>query len=404
MDPNDRTDFSEAKPEGRGDLVLLVLCSLVALAVATAMVARLLARQSPPWLVGGAGLAVFPFLPLIWHGLAEGGTKNRPATLLNGKSRFALRTLAVALVILGVSMADLGPNQVVRNLSDLALRLRGKSGATSLPLPGTGSAHGLESFIPADATLVVGLAGSTAVAQLLAAHGVDTRDKLAALATCKIDFSNARVLIAARGRGTQMIVVRAPGITDERNLYCLVGVMGPDRLQIRSDGTGNAKTLEVSGFLSRPLTFQLLDQATAIATDAAWRATADQKLLAADGATAEGRLAQPLLRVERTAPLWVVSVDETPQGEWDLALDSRAEGDRFQIRGSATPPAGAGDRASISVTVPLAFARALPEGAVALGIRGVEAAIMATSAGQPPIVPSLAPPPPASPAQAAGAR
>jgi hypothetical protein len=340
----------------------------------------------------------------VWHGLAEVAGKDRSATFLSGQSRFALRTLAVALVVLGVSLGDLGPKQVVRNLSDLTGRVRGKLGKPApTPLPPTKAAtpHGLESFIPADATLVVGLAGSAAIEKLLAAHGMDTRDKLAALATCKIDFTNARVLLATRGRGTQMIVVRAPGIADERNLFCLVGVMGPGRLQIRADGTGDGRTLQVTGFLARTLAFRLLDQTTVIATDEAWRDTADQKLFSADATTVQGRLAQPLLRVDRTAPLWVASVDETPQGTWDLALEASQDDSGFKLQGSATPPSGEADRATISARVPLAFVRALPESAVALGIRGVVAAVISTSARQSP--PQAAPAAPAAAKTGTGA-
>jgi hypothetical protein len=130
---------------------------------------------------------------------------------------------------------------------------------------------------------------------------------------------------------------------------------------------------------------------TLIATDEDWQGTADQKLFADDLASARGRLALPLLRVERTTPLWVVSVDETGQGTWDLAVDSRQEGDLFKLQGSSTPPSGEGERAQFSVRVPLAFARALPESAVALGIRGVVAAVAATSALASPAQPLPAP-------------
>jgi hypothetical protein len=92
----------------------------------------------------------------------------------------------------------------------------------------------------------------------------------------------------------------------------------------------------------------------------------------------EDRWRPPLLRLDRTTPLWVVSVEETEQGTWDLAIDSREDGDLFKLQGSATPPSGEADRAQFSLRVPLAFARALPESAVALGIRGVVAAVAAT--------------------------
>ncbi|HEX7500491.1 MAG TPA: hypothetical protein VF524_09315 [Polyangia bacterium] len=404
MDPLDKSASSQP-PSGGGGTLLLV-CSVAALAIALLLCASLLAQQRPMWLAIGAGLAVFPFLPLLWHGLAEARDKDRGMASHTSRSRFGLRSLAVALVVLGVSLGDLGPKRVAQNLRALASRIRAKPaakpGLVPFPPPGAATSHGLESFIPADATLVVGLAGSTAMEQLLAAHGVDTRAKLAALATCKIDFTSARILVAGRGSGTHKIVVRAPGVADERNLYCLVGVMGPDYLQLRSDG--GATIVQVSGFRSRPLIFRLLDPTTLIATDEAWQDTADQKLFADDLATARGRLALPLLRVDRTTPLWVVSVDETPQGTWDLALDSRQEGNLFKLQGSSTPPSGEGDRAQISVRVPLAFARALPESTVALGIRGVVAAVAATGAWHSPAKTLPAPSKPTGSAMDGGTR
>jgi hypothetical protein len=372
MDPSDKNGLPPP-PSGGGGALLLV-CSLVALAAAVVLCAGLLAQHGSLWLAIGAGLAVFPFLPLLWHGVAEAGN-TAPA---RSRRRFALRSLALALLVLLVSLGDLGPKRVGQNLRALAARIRAKPAARpgTVPFPAQAKFHGLEPFIPADASLAVGLAGSAAVEQLLGAHGVDTRAKLAALATCKIDFTNARILVAARGRETHRIVVRASGIGDERNLYCLVGVLGQEHLQLRSDGT--SKSVQVTGLRARSLIFQLLDAMTLIATDEDWQTTAEQKLFADDLATARGFLAQPLLRVDRTTPLWVVSVDETGQGAWDLAIDSRQEGNLFKLQGSSTPPSGEGDRAQFSARVPLAFASALPESAVALGIRGVVAAVATT--------------------------
>jgi hypothetical protein len=411
MDPDDRTAPPPPEPGRAGTLWFPLVGSLVALALALVPLTSLLAQHAPIWLAVGAGLAVFPFLPLLWHGVAAVVGREGALPLLTTPSRFAVRSLAVALLVLGVSLGSLGPKRVGENLSDLVGRVRGKPAEKPAPPqpppPATPvasaqlAAHGLEPFLPADATLVVGLAGSAAMEQLLAAHGVDTREKLAALATCKIDFVNARVLVAARGSGAHMIVVRAPGITEERNLYCLVGVMGRERIEVRAESSGGTKTLHVTGFLSRPLAFRQLDQTTVVATDEAWLDSADNKLFV--NGTPSGRLALPLLRVDRTAPLWVASVDETPQGTWDLALDSRQEGNLFKLRGSATPPSGEGDRAEISLRVPLAFARALPESAVALGIRGVVAAVLATSASLPGGNLAPAPPTPTAPVPGAGA-
>jgi hypothetical protein len=383
----------------------MLACSVAALFAALVLSATLLAQQSSGWLVIGAGVAVFPALPLLWHGLADSGGRAGGSTL-TPRTRFAVRCLAVALLVFGVSLADLGPKRIGQNLRALASHVHGKSTSkpesVAFPAQAAAKHHGLESFIPADATLAVGLAGSTAMEQLLAAHGIDTREKLSALATCQIDFASARVLVAARG-GQHMIVLRAPGLGDERNLYCLVGLMGPQRLQVRPDDSGAGKVLQVNGFLSVPLLFRLLDATTIIATDASWRDTVDQKLFSADLTAATGRLALPLLRVDRTTPLWVVSVDETEQGVWDLAIDSRQDGTLFKLQGSSTPPSGPADRAEISLRVPLAFARALPESTVILGIRGMMAALVATG-GTPSPLKVLPLPPSAEAARDAGAR
>jgi hypothetical protein len=408
MDNVDGKNSSQQGSPNPGTLWFVLACLAVTMAIAVVPSAGLFAQQGPPWLAVAVGLAVFPVLPLLWHGLAELRSREGSTPWLSPKTRFGLRSLAVALVVLGVSFVDLGPKQVVQNLRNLAGRIYSRPEPQPAPTPPPAKEapkqvtfYGLEPFIPADASLAVGLAGSAAMEQLLAAHGVDTREKIAALQTCKIDFVNARVLIASRGRGTNMIVIRAPGITDERNLYCLVGVMGPNRLQLRPDEHDGNKLLHITGLLPRPLSFRIVDQSTVIAVDQEWNDTSETKLFANVTATPMGRLALPLGRVDRTAPLWVASVDETPAGAWDLAIDSRQDGKMFKLQGSATPPSGEADRAEISLRVPLAFASALPESAVALGIRGVVAAVVATGAARSAATTLPVPPPPAAPPKGA---
>ena len=380
-----------------GGTWILLLCSAVALAIALVPCAGLVAQQVSTWVVIGAGAAVFPLLPLLWHGLAEAKRSDRGTAPSASRTRFSLRSLAIALLVLGVSLGELGPRRTGQNLTGLFGRFRTtpkpkastpQHVVSSQPLAG----HGLETFIPADATLAVGLAGSAAMEQLLGAFGIDTRDKLAALATCKIDFENARVLIAARG-GAHMIVVRAPGISDERNLYCLVGVMGSDRLQIRTEGTGASKSILVKGFLAQPWSFQVFDPTTVIAIDEAWRATADKKIFSAGSDTAQGRLALPLERLDRAATLWAASVADTARGAWDLAVDARQEGGLFKLQGSSNLSSADGDRAEISLRVPLTFASALPAGALGQGIRGMVAAVAAAGGSLPPSSPAAPIPP-----------
>ena len=56
-----------------------------------------------------------------------------------------------------------------------------------------------------------------------------------------------------------MVVVRAPGITDQRNLYCLVGVLGKDRLDLRITSDSAPLRFEVEGLLPGPLKFEAID-------------------------------------------------------------------------------------------------------------------------------------------------
>lgn len=388
MDGFDRAAASQP-PSRTGGLAPIVAGALAGVAVAVLPCANLLAQRRPTWLALGAGLAVFPLLPLLWHGLAEATSGERRGPWSAG-ARFGLRSLAIALVVLAVSLADLGPRRTLQNLKELVARFGAKPAEKPVVLPKPVVPFGLEPFIPADATLAIGLSGSAATEQLLAAHGVDTRAKLAALTTCQIDLANARVLIATRGRQARLIAVRAPGLTEERNLYCLVGILGPERLQLVTDASTGAKTVQVKGLLSRPLTFQVVDATTLIAIDGGWQDA--KKLFAEGGGTAIGLLTTPLLRVDRGTPLWVASVAETEQGTWDLAIDSRQDESTFKVRGSATPPSGENDRAQIALQVPLGFASALPETVLTLGIRGVVGLIAATG-GAVPAAPLPAPAP-----------
>lgn len=370
-------DATSPRPPVRSTAALwpLLTCSIIAVAVAWVPCASLIAQGRPIWMVVVAGLAAFPFVPLLWHGLAEARAAARAAALFSGRTRFGLRSLAVACVVLAVSLGNLGPVRLLAQVRAPFTRRQVHTEVKGKEVPAPVTAFGLEPFIPADASLAIGLSGSVAMQRLFAAYGIDTREKLAALATCKIDFVNARVLIASRGVGNHLIAVRAPGIAEDRNLYCLVGVMGPDRVLVTTDGPQGPRVLQVKGWSSQPLTFRMLDETTMIATDQAWQGTASKKLLAVDGDAAPGPLAAPLGRVQLTAPLWIAGVNGTLQGTWDLALDARQEGNTFKVQGSATPPGGDGDRALISISAPLPFVSALPESAVTLGIRNVMKAL-----------------------------
>jgi hypothetical protein len=366
-------------------LGLLIPCALAALAVALVPWTGVRALGAPIWVALIAAAAVFPVLPLLWHVVAErryGGPGVTPSAAF---VRLSLRALAVALVVLGAALSTLGPRQVRGNLASLVPSLGRPAPLPAAPAPAPEAVReGLEPFIPSDATLVVSLSGSQAMEQLLSAHGVDTREKLAALAKCKIEVERARVLIAARGDGQRMVVVRAKGLTDERNLYCLVGVLGNDRVQIKFLGKDTPGAFEVRGLIARPLAFHPVDDET-ISTDEGWRQGAKKLFAAGPTGKADGRLTAVLSRVDRAAALWSASLTETASGTWDLALDARVDGPDFKLRGTSLSPTG--DAAEISLRVPLTFASALPDGALAHGVRGVVAAVAATGATLPPVGP-----------------
>jgi hypothetical protein len=370
---------------------LLIPCAPVAITCALIPFTSLRNRGAPLWLATAAALAAFPVLPLLWHALAErkravepGG----PATA--GITRFALRCLALALLVLAVSLSSLGPGPVGEGLARL-VRPSGRSGALPAadPLrPGAAgrpeARHELESFIPADATLVLALSDAAALQPLLASSGLDANKKLAALQKCQIHTDAARILIVARGSGTRMIVVRAPGITDPRNLYCLVGFLGIDHLKLRFTSENAPVRFEVEGLFPGTLKFESVDERTVVTADGAWGDSQKKKLFAEPGSRAQGPLGTVLERVDRGARLWSAGLVQTDKGSWDLALHAKLEGTQVELHASSIPPSGASDEARLELRVPLAFAAALPAAALTDGLRGVVAALAAATAAGPP--------------------
>ena len=241
--------------------------------------------------------------------------------------------------------------------------------------------HELESFIPADASLVVALSDAAVLEPLLARTGVDTDKKLAALEKCQIQTDSARVLIVARDSGTRLVVLRAQGITDPRNLYCLVGFLGSDRLKLRFTSEKAPVRFEVDGLLGRTLKFEAVDARTVVTADGTWGDSLQKKLFSEGGSRAEGPLGAVLARVDRGARLWAGGLIKTDKGTWDLALDARLEGTEVKLRGSSIPPSGESDKAELDLRVPRAFAAALPEGALREGMRGVLTVIASAGAG-----------------------
>jgi hypothetical protein len=361
----------------------LIICLPLAIASAFIPFTSLRNHGAPVWLAVAAALVAFPALPLLWQLIAERQRASRQSAraLLD---RFALRSLAVALVVTAVSLTNLGPRRLGGNLTwflhrKSAVAPAARSQLASAPgktEPAGPHRHELEPFIPADASVVVALSDLRVIQQLLPGDGADSKKTLAAFEKCQISVDRAVMLIAARDRATRMVVLRIPGITEQRNLYCLVGFLGKDRLNLRITSDSAPLRFEVEGLLPGALKFEAIDAGTVIASDGAWAGTRDKS-----PAGAPGPLASVLDRVDRGASLWSASVTQSDHGRWDLALDARFEGTRLKVRGSSIPPSGPDDRADVEMSVPAAFASALPAGALRDGARGVVSVIAAIGGG-----------------------
>jgi hypothetical protein len=379
---NDLSSPGLASPGVRTRVWPLLLCVPVAIIAAVVPLLNVRAQAAPWWLAIAAAVLVFPLLPLGWHLLGERSRLIVDAGGLTALDRLALRTLAVGALVLAVSLANLGPRRVGGDLT--AFVPRDKAAApvkASKDYPaGRPTHHELESFIPADATLVMAVADPRLVQQFLVADSTDTRKTFDALAKCQIALDHALVLVATRDRNTRLVVFRAPGITEQRNLYCLVGVLGKDHLNLRITGdAGGPLRFEVDGLLARTLRFEAVDDSTVIASDGGWGTKPEERLFAQGDA--KGPLAAAIERVDRGAGLWSAGVAASNGGLWDVALDGQLDGSRLKLRSSSVPPSGTGDQADLTMSMPIEFMTALPSGAIKGGVRAMVSAIAAVGAG-----------------------
>jgi hypothetical protein len=402
---NQAPSEADAPPPTPGRAWLLLPCLPVGIAGSLILFLGVADLGAPRWFGAVVALVFFPILPVAWHLLAE-RQRRGPAVPGRPLERFALRTLVVGLTVLSVSLATRGPRRIG---ADLHRVLRGQVVEAPAPPAGTTPAsparaapppppaprarHELEPFIPADARMVVALSDPGSLKRLFALVGADTNKRLSALDTCQIPLARARVLIAVRDRKTRMIVVRSPGVVDKRNLYCLVGFLGSDKLSLRFTGGKGPVRFEIDGFLPRALKFESVDDQTIVASDPAWRDTVDQKLFgppptATPAAGVE--LARVLERVDRGANLWAAGVVDGAPGPWDFALEGRADGPDFILRASSRPPSGP-EEARFELRVPAKFSAALPEGAIDAGLRALLAVLAVAG-------PSPSPARPAAPA------
>jgi hypothetical protein len=334
---------------------LSIVLLVTALVLALIPLATLKSLGAPLWLAVTAAVLVFPVLPLAWHLLVERGTPSlAPSAPL---VRLAVRAFVLAVLVLAVALASAGPRQLGRGLLALVGRKPKPVPAAPVFAPAAGGprTHALEAFIPPDATLVVGMTGSKALEGLLAAHSPEARGRLTAFEKCQIPLDDASLLLAQHEPGTRLIVVRAPGITEVRNLYCLIGVFGTSHINLRLTSDHSPVRFELDGLTPQTLKFEAVDERTLVMAEGAWAGAARKP---SDGGA--GPLRAALERIDRGASLWAASVKGPEGASWDLALEARVEGVKLRLRASAIPPSGAGDQADLEVTVPSGFASALP--------------------------------------------
>lgn len=147
--------------------VLAVLAGLAMFMVASSYI---VARGLPHWLAAIVGAFAFPVAPVGWHIWSErrrrkkvSVAKSAPKATLTGADRYWLRTLAVAIVVLGPMIA-IGKFGVVRAVVKHGLWFwpeSSKPGPGSLTAIGSGTQRGIQVLgtplarVPADAELVV---------------------------------------------------------------------------------------------------------------------------------------------------------------------------------------------------------------------------------------------------------
>jgi hypothetical protein len=354
------------------------------IAIALVPLAGLRALGAPTWLTVAAALAVFPVVPLVWHLIAE---RRAGAAMRTPIERLAMRCLLVGLVVLGVAASTLGPRQMGRQVWSLVSGKKAAPAGTPAPRPATRGAaprrHELESFIPADARMVMAATGSKALEDWLQTHHADAQNRLAALAKCQMPIDHALLMIAARDAGTRLIVVRAPGIAEARNLYCLIGVLGTGHVNLKFTSEGSPVRFELEGMFPETLKFTAVDDKTLVMAEGGWAGGSDKKLFSSGGEAAEGPLQAALARVDRGADLWAASAGHSDTDGWDVALDAWVADRRLRVHASSTPASGAGDRAELELTVPSTFASALSEPTIARALRAVMAAFTASGSAKP---------------------
>jgi hypothetical protein len=329
--------------------------------------------------------------PLVWHLIAE--RQRRLGSMLGSADRFAVRAGAMSLLVLAVTLASIGPRTtgqrlitLVRGWSTPKAPEKPAEPALTQITPKTPARHELESFIPADAGMVVALSGPAMLGHLLTNQSGQVKNGLEALGKCEIAVDRARALLATKNHDTRMIVIRAPGITDQRNLYCVVGILGNGNVSLRITNEKSPLRFEVTGILGTPLRFEAVDAETVMMVDDAWSGTAGRKLFAAPNA-AQGPLGTIIGRADRGSSLWSAALGQTEKGPVDVVFEASTRASELHLHASAATPSGSEPRAEFDARLPTTFMAALPAAAVSKMVDGFVRISSAMAGGLPPATP-----------------
>lgn len=360
-----------------GALALLLSCAAAFLLYANGRALGWPLQHS----LGGAAAALVA-VPVVWHVLAE----RQRRMVDGGGTRLLWRCFAVNALLAASAIVSLGPQGAWSRARDhLPKRELARAPAAPAapvapappPLKPVAPGDGLEAFVPGDATWALRLSGVQALQSMLAANGSDGHEKLEALKKCHIDLSSADVVVAARKPGEVMALVRAPGLSDQGNLYCLVGALGNERLVLRFETNGPSPRFSATGLVpDATVTFAEITANTLLMVAPSWKDIVEQRFAGKGAPLREGLLSEPFSRIDRKANVWAVGVAESNEGARDIAMNANIENAALMVHATAVPAAGRTQMAKLELTLPLDFVRTLPETAWLQGAKGVFEAVL----------------------------
>lgn len=369
-----------------GALALLLSCAAAFLLYANARVLGWPSQHS----LAVAAVALVA-VPIVWHVLAE----RQRRVVDGGMTRLLWRCFAVNALLAAGAIVSLSPQGAWSRARDhlprrnVAVAPVAPASPVAPALPPSkpvAPGDGLEAFVPGDATWALRLSGTQALQSLLAANGTDGQEKLEALKKCHIDLESADVVVAARKPGEVMALVRAPGLSDQGNLYCLVGALGNERLVLHFETNAPRPRFTATGLVpDATVTFAEVTANTLLMVAPAWKDLVEQRFAGKGAPMREGILAEPFSRIDRKARVWAVGVAESNDGARDIAMNATVQNATLAVHATAVPPAGRTQMAKLELTLPLDFVGTLPQKAWWQGAQGVWQAVLNNA--PPPAVP-----------------